>query len=46
VELPDGRLCVAIEFDGDQIFKGVGKNSKAVKTAAAKYPLSRLNKKE
>jgi dsRNA-specific ribonuclease len=45
VELPDGRLCVSIEFGGDQIFKGVGKNSKAAKTAAAKYALSRLNQK-
>jgi dsRNA-specific ribonuclease len=45
VELPDARLCVSIEFEGDKIFKGVGKNSKAAKTAAAKYALSQLNQK-
>jgi len=38
MDLPDGRICVAVEIEG-KMYQGVGCNSKTAKCAAAKYAL-------
>jgi len=42
--LPDDEICVSIELPGIGVFKGAGRNSKAAKTAVAKYALSEVKK--
>lgn len=42
-QIENERLCVSISIEGTQdVFKGIGRNTRFAKSAAAKYALYKL----